>query len=73
MEDIKKKKRDILKKKLKHGKTPDSHFNLHQLKKGMKVEKEHSDDPKITKQIAKAHIKEDPKYYNKLEKMENED
>jgi hypothetical protein len=43
-----------------------------ELKMGMEVEKEHTDDPKITKIIALQHLAEDPKYYTKLKKMENE-
>jgi hypothetical protein len=36
----------------------------------MKVECEHTDDPELTKQIAKAHLSEDPNYYKKLKVME---
>ena len=41
---------------------------LDQIKKGIEVEKEHTDDPKIALKIAMDHIKEDPKYYDKLTK-----
>jgi len=41
---------------------------LNQIKKGLEVEKEHTDDPKIALKIAMDHIKEDPKYYDKLTK-----
>lgn len=41
-----------------------------QLKKGIKVEMEHTNDPKIAKEIAMDHISEDPAYYDKLEKIE---
>jgi hypothetical protein len=41
---------------------------LHQIKKGIEVEKEHTDDPKMALKIAMDHIKEDPKYYDKLAK-----
>lgn len=45
-----------------------------QLKKGMKVEMEHDMGLKKAKKIAMDHLKEDPKYYDKLEKVEsNED
>ncbi len=54
----------------KKGGLPDSMFNSKQLRVGMKVEREHSNNPCITKQIAKAHLVEDPKYYVKLKKME---
>jgi len=57
---------------LKHGDDPDSDFNSEQLKLGIEVEKEHSDDPKIAKQIAKAHLAEIPDYYTRLKKMESE-
>jgi hypothetical protein len=41
---------------------------LKQIKKGLEVETEHTDDPKIALKIAMDHIKEDPKYYDKLVK-----
>lgn len=41
-----------------------------QLKKGMSVEMEHTDKKSLSKEIALDHIKEDPKYYDKLIKME---
>lgn len=40
------------------------------LKNGIKVEKEHTTKKDIAKQIALAHIGEDPKYYDKLKKVE---
>ncbi len=39
---------------------------LQQIKKGIEVEMEHTDDPKMALKIAMDHIKEDPKYYDKL-------
>jgi len=42
-----------------------------QLKKGMKVELEHEMGLKKAKKIAMDHLKEDPKYYDKLEKVES--
>ena len=42
-----------------------------QLKMGMKVEMEYTDDKSIAKEIAIDHLTEDPKYYTKLKKMEN--
>ena len=55
-------------------------LNTDQLIKGMKVEKEHSrikgSDTKVTRndgdilKIAVVHLREDPKYYSKLEKIE---
>jgi len=41
---------------------------LSQIKKGIEVEMEHTNDPKIALKIALDHIKEDPKYYDKLTK-----
>ncbi len=40
------------------------------VKKGTKVEKEHSKKTNIAKEIARDHVKEDPKYYDKLEKID---
>jgi hypothetical protein len=56
--------------KLKHCRVPDSHFDPVQLRKGIKVEREHSDDPAVMKCIAKAHLIESPRYYIELERME---
>ena len=43
-----------------------------QLKKGIKVEMEHTDNKKIAKEIAMDHLTEDPNYYNKLAKIHRE-
>jgi hypothetical protein len=43
---------------------------LHQLEMGKKVEMEHTNDIKIAAEITKDHLSEDPKYYNKLKKIE---
>lgn len=47
------------------------------IKIGMEMEKEHNDltggDEKKIRMIVDAHMKEDPKYYEKLKKMEEED
>lgn len=40
------------------------------IKQGTKVEKEHTTDPKVAKEIAKDHTIESPKYYKELNKME---
>lgn len=49
-------------------------FDKKQAKMGMDVEKEHQDvthgDTQMTAKIAASHLKEDPKYYTKLKKME---
>src|SRR5574343_1929167 len=49
---------------------PDDAYKSKDVKKGMKVEKEHSKSKKVQKEIAKDHLTEDPKYYDKLEKIE---
>jgi hypothetical protein len=41
-----------------------------QFEKGVKVEMEHTEDKEKAKEIAMDHISEDPKYYDKLSKME---
>ncbi len=43
-------------------------FDKKQLRMGVKVETEHTTSRKIAKQIAKAHLVEDSKYYTKLRK-----
>jgi len=54
---------------LKHGRVPDSKFNKIQLRNGIKVEKEHTNNPCIAKQIAKAHLLEKKNYYKILKKV----
>jgi hypothetical protein len=48
---------------------PDTAFDLEQLKKGIKVESEHTSNFQIMKKIAKDHLMEFPDYYKRLEKM----
>lgn len=43
-----------------------------QLAKGKKVEMEHTKDPKAAIEIAMDHLSEDPDYYDKLKRMEEE-
>jgi hypothetical protein len=50
-------------------KTPKD-FDKASLKKGIKVELEHTDDRQVAQEIAMDHLTEDPEYYDKLEKME---
>jgi hypothetical protein len=38
----------------------------HQLEMGLKVEKEHTDDPAEAREVAEDHLWEDPEYYTKL-------
>ena len=56
---------------LKKGYIPDYKFNATQLRKGIKVELEHTNNKALAKQIAKAHLIENPEYYIYLKKMEN--
>jgi hypothetical protein len=51
---------------------PDSTFPKSQLRKGMKVEKEHTDSPQVAKEITKDHLEENKQYYTHLDKMEKE-
>ena len=44
-----------------------------QLKKGMKVEREHTKDEDKAREIAMDHLWEDPKYYQKLNKIETKE
>jgi len=46
------------------------YFNQLELGKGIKVELEHTNDPKIAREIATDHLSENPKYYEELEKIE---
>jgi len=45
-------------------------FLKEQLWKGVKIEMEHTTDENIAEEIAMDHLWEDPKYYDKLEKVE---
>ena len=47
-------------------------YDPEQLKMGIEVEKEHTNDPKIAEKIAKDHLDEIPDYYTRLLKMEKE-
>ncbi len=65
----KKKHKDLIPGGLADKKKPED-FDKKQLAKGKKVEMEHTNDPKKALEIAMDHLVEDPKYYDKLEKME---
>lgn len=54
----------------KKGNIPDSKFNPKSLKQGISTEKEHTNKVCLAKQIAKAHLVENPNYYVLLKKME---
>ena len=45
-------------------------INPKELVKGIKMEKEHTPSKPIAKEIAKDHLRELPKYYTRLKKME---
>lgn len=47
----------------------DEEFDQEQLRLGIKVEYEHTNDYEVAKEIAKDHLKEDPKYYQHLLKL----
>jgi len=47
-----------------------SDFNPQQIKYGVEIEMEHTDDPDTAREIAIDHLTEDPEYYTKLRKME---
>jgi len=51
------------------GKSPSS-FNQRQLRRGTRVEMEHTNDRAVAREIAMDHLDEDPQYYEKLEIME---
>lgn len=56
----------------KHNNVPDNKFSKDQLKKGIKIEMEHTDNKDIAKNIAKDHLSEFENYYDALIKMEKE-
>ena len=47
-------------------------FNSDQILKGLKVELEHTNDPRIALEITMDHITENPEYYTYLENMESQ-
>ncbi len=49
---------------------PDSDYNSTQLRNGIVIEMEHTDNIEIAKIIAKDHLDEFPDYYIELAKME---
>lgn len=53
----------------KAGLTP-AHFDRVQLRRGEKVEHEHTPNRAVAREIAMDHLTEDPRYYERLEKME---
>jgi hypothetical protein len=78
-EDMIRKHKDELEKMAQDISVDISQYDKEELKKGIEVEKEHMKDkdinvirnPSDVLKIALAHLREDPKYYTKLKKMEN--
>lgn len=54
----------------KHQNIPNDKFDPEQIKIGVKIEREHTDDPDAALQIAKDHLAEIPDYYTRLVAME---
>ena len=48
-------------------------YDEKELKMGIKVELEHTDDVSVATTIAKQHLAEDPRYYSKLKTIHDED
>ena len=51
---------------------PTTKYNAKELKKGISVEKEHTPDKSVAREIAKDHLEEIPDYYTRLRKMESQ-
>jgi hypothetical protein len=50
-----------------------SDFDQKQLRKGIRVEREHTgDNTNLATEIAMDHLTEDPRYYDKLERIEDQ-
>jgi len=63
---------DLLKGVGKHKDVDDSKFDPEELKKGILIEREHTDSAAIAKEISKDHLSEIKDYYTRLLKMEKE-
>ncbi len=50
--------------------TPESKLDRRQLAEGQKVEREHTSDPRIAREIARDHLTEFPRYYAHLKAFE---
>jgi hypothetical protein len=64
-------RKDLLKGGLADKSKP-SDFDPKQLAMGIEVEREHSSNPKIAREVAMDHLKEIPDYYTRLKAMEKE-
>lgn len=51
-------------------KKKEKEYDEGELENGIEVEKEHTPDKRLQKNIAKNHLDEDGNYYNKLSKIE---
>ena len=51
----------------------DIDYDENELKMGIEVESEHTDDKDVATTIAKQHLAEDPAYYSKLKTIHDED
>lgn len=51
---------------------PDKSFSALSLLRGKKHEREHTNNDQVAKEIAKDHLSEDPRYYEKVEKVVKE-
>lgn len=49
-----------------------SDFDPEQLAMGIKIEREHTKDPALAREIATDHLRENPRYYSALKKMEKQ-
>lgn len=49
---------------------PDDRYDARELRRGIEVEYEHTNDPPTSKEIAKDHLEEIPDYYTRLDHME---
>lgn len=75
MVSIMSKRKYTIKKFLKDGMSKnmaDKYFDKTQLKRGIKVEHEHTGNRILAKKIAKDHLVEFPDYYTRLAKMERQ-
>ena len=66
------KKKANKKSKLKPAKLTPDQVNPEELRAGIRIEMEHTDDPETAQTIALQHLEEDPNYYTHLKAMEGE-
>lgn len=62
---------DLLQGGMADGKLP-AEYDPEQIKMGIDVEKEHTDNPMVSVEIATDHLEEIPDYYTRLDKMEKD-